>query len=176
MSDIYNKNKKNMPSLDVYDSFNKFIFSDDINSNNDVVDQYINGDKMKIVYDRVVSNDLEISSVINNLENTKIDDSKYILVKGDVSKTTKEFVENNPGFRISLLYIDLDLDEPCYNSLNNLWDRILPGGIIVFDEYEYHKFDESVGVDRFLKDNNKEYEIISTNWIAPTSYMIKKKF
>ena len=206
-NDIYNKNKKNMPSDAVYKAFNEFIFSNDIkvlgkmlyrykfydkvsnlpgdivelgvfkgsgvstfvkfieifhpNSNkkvigfdlfdskNDTIEKYKNGDKMKIVYDRVDDDDLSLKSVLNNLNNTNIDDSKYILVKGDVSKTTKEFVTENPGFRISLLYIDLDLDEPCYHSLNNLWDRILPGGIIVFDEYEYHKFDESVGVDRF---------------------------
>jgi len=49
-----------------------------------------------------------------------------------------------------ICHYDLDLNEPVYNSLKNLWDRILPGGYIIFDEYEYHKFDESNGVDSFL--------------------------
>ena len=88
--------------------------------------------------------------------------------------TTKEFVNDNPGFRISLLYVDLDLNEPVYESLKNLWDKILEGGYILFDEYEYHKFDESNGVDRFLKDFNLKYDVISTNWMGPTAYLIKK--
>ena len=77
-------------------------------------------------------------------------------------------------FRIGLLYIDLDLDEPVYESLKNLWDKILPGGYIIFDEYEYHKFDESNGVDRFLKELNIHYEVKSTKWMAPSAYLIKK--
>ena len=59
-------------------------------------------------------------------------------------------------------------------ELMNLWDNLLPGGYIIFDEYEYHKFDESNGVDRFLKEKKLEYTIKSTNWMAPTAFMIKK--
>jgi hypothetical protein len=64
-----------------------------------------------------------------------------------------------------MLYIDIDLKRPTYNGLKYLWDRILPGGIILFDEYEYHKFSESDGVEQFLNERN----IKSTNWMCPTS-------
>ena len=129
---------------------------------------------MKTVYNRVANDELSLDNVKNKLLNINNNDSKFILVEGDVCITTKKFVDENPGFRISLLYMDLDLNEPVYESLKNLWDRILPGGYIIFDEYEYHKFDESNGVDRFLKDFNVKYEVISTNWIAPSAYIIKK--
>lgn len=52
----------------------------------------------------------------------------------------------------------------------------LPGGVILFDEYEYHKFNESTGVEKFLKERNLDYTLKSTNWLAPTAYMIKKGF
>jgi hypothetical protein len=55
-----------------------------------------------------------------------------------------------------------------------LWDRILPGGIILFDEYEYHSFSESNGVDKFLKENNIKYNLKSTNFMCPTAYLIKE--
>ena len=129
---------------------------------------------MKIVYNKVINDDLSLDIVKNKLLNVNNDNSKFILVEGDVCITTEKFVIDNPGFRISLLYVDLDLNEPVYESLKYLWDRILPGGYIIFDEYEYHKFDESNGVDRFLKEFNIKYEIISTNWMAPTAYIIKK--
>lgn len=163
--------------LDIFEcnSNKKVIGFDLFDSLNTVVENYKNGDTMKVVYSKVNSEELSIEAIDNKLEKINVDKSKYILVKGDVCKTTKEFVVNNPGFRISLIYVDLDLGEPVYHSLMNLWDRLLPGGYIIFDEYEYHKFDESVGVDKFLKDKKIKYEIKSTHWIAPTSYMIKKE-
>jgi len=154
----------------------KVIGFDLFDSNNTVIDKYKNGDKMKQVYGKTDYSELELKSIKDRLENMNIDDSKYMLIEGDVTITTKKFVDENPGFRISLIYLDLDLNEPSYHSLMNLWDRVLPGGIVVFDEYEYHKFDESDGVDRFLHDKKLDYEIVSTNWFAPTSFLIKKNF
>jgi len=232
LKDICNNNIKNMPSQDLYDNFNNFIFNKDIkvlgkllhrfkyfeftkhlagdivelgvfkgsgmasfikfvdifcthsnkkvigfdifNSENEIMDNFENGDTMQHVYNKVSKDELSVRSIDEKLENINNDKSKYILVEGDVCKTTEKFVKENPGFRISLLYIDLDLNEPVYESLKHLWDRVLPGGYIVFDEYEYHKFDESNGVDRFLKDFNITYEVISTNFMAPSAYLIKK--
>jgi hypothetical protein len=133
-------------------------------------------DNMIVVYDRVGSDDLTLESVTERLDQTKISKDKYKLIKGDVQHSIPKFLDENKGFRISLLYIDVDLDRPTYHSLKNLWERILPGGIILFDEYEYHKFSESVGVERFLKEEGIDYDIKSTNWIAPTAFMIKKGF
>jgi len=230
--EICNHNKKNCPNQELYDSFNKFIFSEDIkvigkllhrfiffekikdlpgdivelgvfkgsgvatflkfleifktHSNNKVIgfdlfdpgnkviEQYKNGEKMKIVYNKSNEENLNFDSVKSKLLKINSDESKFILVKGDVCETTKIFVKENPGFRISMIYVDLDLEEPVYHSLKNLWERLLPGGYIIFDEYEYHKFDESNGVDKFLKEFKIEYEIKCTNFMAPTSYMIKK--
>lgn len=154
----------------------KVIGFDLFDANNDIVDKYKNGEQMQRVYNRVQNSELSLNTITEHLQGMKIDESKYILVQGDVAVTTKSFIQENPGFRIALLYLDLDLDEPCYHALNNMWERILPGGIVVFDEYEYHKFDESNGVDRFLREQKLDYEIISTNWFAPTAYLLKKRF
>ena len=139
-------------------------------------DSEIDKDNMIVVYDRVSSNDLTLESVTNRLNQTKISSDKFKLIKGDVQHSIPKFIEENIGFRISLLYIDVDLDRPTYFTLKYLWDRILPGGVILFDEYEYHKFSESAGVEKFLKEIGLEYDIKSTNWVAPTAFMIKKGF
>ncbi len=152
----------------------KIIGFDLFNSLNEVVSSYENGNTMQTVYSKVDSNELNLESVSNKLENINRDSSKFLLIEGDVCKTTKTFVTDNPGFRIALIYVDLDLNEPVYHSLMNLWDNLLPGGYIIFDEYEYHKFDESNGVDRFLKEKGIEYTLKSTNFMAPTAFMIKK--
>ena len=94
------------------------------------MNEFNNGSAMEVVYKRVPEMELSLETVRLKLTTVNPDTSKFILVKGDVCKTTKCFVDENPGFRISLLYIDLDLNEPVYHSLMHLWDRIIPGGIL----------------------------------------------
>jgi hypothetical protein len=165
MLEIYNNN-----------SIKKVIGFDIFNPKNasNILNSYDNVDKtnMNIVYSRVNESDRTLENVNNNLQKMGIKD-KYLLIEGDVASTLPKFIEENRGFRISLLYIDVDIEEPTYNSLKFLWDRIVPGGIIVFDEYEYHKFSESSGADKFFKEYNIKYKIYSTNYMAPTAYIIK---
>lgn len=118
--------------------------------------------------------DEEISKkgIANKLIYSGFSDDRFELVKGDIIKTSNDYLIGRPGFRISILYLDLDLDEPTYETLNNLWNNIVKGGIIVFDEYAYHSWSESNGVDRFLAENNIELKI--TNIKSPTAYIIKK--
>lgn len=97
---------------------------------------------------------------------------EFELIKGDVSFTTKQFSKENPGLKISLLYMDVDLEIPTYNTLINLWDNMTKGGIIVFDEYGYHKWSESKGADRFIKEY--DLEIKTLDYICPTAYIQKK--
>jgi len=236
--DICNNNVKNCPSDDIYESFNRFIFSQDIkligkllhrfhffeqtrhlagdivevgvfkgsgmatfvkflevfmpNSNKKVIgfdifdtgessfilktkDTEIDKNSMETVYSKVDGNELSLEAVESRLLN--ISDSvsnKIKLIKGDVQETLPKFLKDNPGFRASMIYIDVDIERPTYHALVNLWDRLLPGGIILFDEYEYHLFSESVGVDKFLKEKNLQYNVKTTDWFAPTAYLRKE--
>lgn len=99
------------------------------------------------------------------------DEHEYMLIEGNVIETTKKFAENNIGFKISLLYMDLDLEKPTYETLVNLWDNVSSGGIVVFDEYGYHKWSESIGVDKFLKEKN--LKIKNLNYMCPTAFLEK---
>jgi hypothetical protein len=156
---------------------NKKVIGFDIFQNekkDNLFESFQQGHLMTDVVKRVPQADLSKEAVAKNLEATKIDSSKYMLIEGDICHTVANFCKENPGFRCSLLYIDVDLSEPTYHALISLWDRIVPGGYILFDEYEYHKFDESNGVDRFLKEKKIEYSIESTNFLGPTAFMMKK--
>jgi hypothetical protein len=98
-------------------------------------------------------------------------DHEYELVSGDISKTVVEYADTRPGAKISLLYLDLDLEVPTYDALMSLWDRVSSGGIVVFDEYAYHNWSESIGVDKFFE--NKNIKIQSLNFFAPSAYVVK---
>jgi hypothetical protein len=167
--DIYtpNSNKK-VVGFDIFDTSE----ADTVLNKDSAADK----EAMEIVYNRVDNNELSLASVTKRLVGTGISSDKYQLVKGDVETSIVNFLNENPGFRISMLYIDVDLDRPTYFGLKYLWDRILPGGVILFDEYEYHKFTESNGVEKFFKEKGIDFGLKSTNWIAPTAFMYKKGF
>ena len=83
---------------------------------------------------------------------------KVELVKGDVSKTIPQYLEDNPHLIISLLFLDFDLYEPTKIALENLLSRVPKGGIVAFDEIN-NKFwpGETVAVfEKFGGFNNIE--------------------
>jgi hypothetical protein len=57
------------------------------------------------------------------------------LIKGDIQQTVPDYLKNNPGLRISLLHFDCDLYAPTITGLKHLVPHVVPGGVIVFDEY-----------------------------------------
>ena len=62
-----------------------------------------------------------------------------------------KFLLDNPGFRISFLNMDLDMKD-LHIALNLLYDRIIKGGVIVFDEYaEYDCSETNELIDLFLE-------------------------
>ena len=78
---------------------------------------------MDTVLSKVDNSELSLDYVQKRISGTGISDYKKVLIKGDVCETSKKFSSENPGFRISLLYIDVDLEEPTYHSLKNLWNQ-----------------------------------------------------
>ena len=97
--------------------------------------------------------------------------SDFELVQGDICKTSYEFAKKRPGFKISLLYLDLDLEKPTYETLSAFWPRVSKGGIVVFDEYGYHQWSESLGVDKFVEENNLTLKTLDFG--TPTAYIQK---
>ncbi len=103
--------------------------------------------------------------------NAGFDQNSYDLIKGDISQVAQEFVNQRPGFKISCLYLDLDLQYPTYHALNAFWDRVSIGGIVVFDEYAYHQWSEAQGADQFFAEKN--IQIQALHYPCPTAYVIK---
>jgi len=96
------------------------------------------------------------------------------LVKGDVAETVPRYVKDNPGLRISLLHLDLDLYEPTKVALEYLYPKVVPGGVVLLDEYGMAGFPgESAAFDEYFGDRRpvlKKFPFIST----PGGYFIKQ--
>jgi hypothetical protein len=130
-----------------------------------------NKELMENVLKRVTEDELSITKVRERLD--LVQNPNFLLFEGEAVATSKQYYETSPGARIKLLYMDLDVGEPTYNILKNLWSRVVPNGIVVFDEYGYHKWDESDGVDTFLKEIPGQFKVVNTNIISPTMYIVK---
>ena len=104
--------------------------------------------------------------------------NNFKLIEGDVLKTVPKFKKNNPGLKISLLNIDIDFIEPTLVCLNNFYDCVSKGGVILLDNYagrgssgKYLHGDTSA-IDKFFK--NKKISIQKFYFSARPSFIIKK--
>ena len=95
-------------------------------------------------------------------------------MKGDIIKTAKKYVNNNKGFKISLLNLDLDTYEGTKSALNAFYKKISKKGVIILDEYGKRGWGETDAVDEFLSEH-KELEIKTIEYSnQPTAYIVKK--
>ena len=96
------------------------------------------------------------------------------LVKGDACRTIPDYVQRNPGLRISLLHLDMDIYEPTMAALKYLYPLVVPGGIVLLDEYGMDGFPgESKAFDEYFGDKRpvlKKFPYIST----PGGYFTKQ--
>ena len=96
------------------------------------------------------------------------------LIKGDVCETLPRYLEEHRGIRISLLHLDVDIYKPTLAILRAAFDLVVPGGLVVFDEYAYEGFGESDAVDEFLKERSLRDRLrlrIVEGTHTPTAYL-----
>lgn len=82
------------------------------------------------------------------------------LVKGNVFDTLPNYLVENPETRIAFLHLDMDVKEPTVFALNELYARVVPGGLIVFDDYNAVK-GATEAVDEFIAQKRLRIEKLS---------------
>lgn len=97
--------------------------------------------------------------------------ANFELVKGDLMQTLPAYMERNPSLQISMLHIDVDIYEPTLVILESLWDRIVPGGILMLDDYSLIE-GETLAVDEFFADK-KGIVIHPSKYHPSPNYIIK---
>lgn len=88
----------------------------------------------------------------------------FELIKGNIFDTLPSYLANNPETRIALLHLDMDVKEPTDFALDLLYEKIVPGGIVVFDDYnsvvgETNSVDEFVGKHRLKLEKLPFYNV-----------------
>lgn len=111
---------------------------------------------------------IEFSELNQLLTEQKINDNVQ-LIQGDILITLPEYLKNNPHLKISLLHIDLDIYEPTDLALKLLFDRVVKGGIIIFDDYG-----DFAGANKAIDDFfMHKIEIKKLSYSHNISYLIK---
>lgn len=95
------------------------------------------------------------------------------LVKGDIRQALPAYLEKHGELKLSLLHIDTDVYEPCKTGLELLYDRVVKGGLIVFDDYGCVE-GETRAVDEFFFGKGVELHKFSFSHTKPC-YMIKQQ-
>ena len=73
--------------------------------------------------------DDEVASILNlkGFDN-------FELIKGNIFDTLPIYLEKHPETRLAFLHLDMDVKEPTDFALEHLYERVVPGGLIVFDD------------------------------------------
>jgi len=113
-----------------------------------------------------------ISSDVLIVKGDRILPGRVVLVDGDIAETAPSYVNASPGFKISLLHLDLDAAAPTLAALEAFWPRLSRGGVVIFDEYAIDKWSESQAVDAFFADKDVEIKTLPYGR-TPTAYVVK---
>ncbi len=62
------------------------------------------------------------------------------LVEGDIMDSVPRYVADHPGTCIRMLNLDCDLYEPTLVGLQHLYPLVVPGGVILLDEFAFNEF------------------------------------
>jgi len=97
------------------------------------------------------------------------------LVIGNIAETLPAWIAENPEVRFCLINIDVDIYEPTSAILNNCWDRLVPGGVLILDEYATSKWPgETRAWDEFAAKQKVSLPVKKFPWAnAPGGYVVK---
>ena len=115
---------------------------------------------------------------LNELHNANnvVAKQRGILVKGRIQDTLDEFLTHTrPGTRISLLHIDVDLYEPVMFALDKLYPLVVPGGVVIGDEYSQVPWaGESKAFDDYARKNGHVFKWQKIPWSRdPSGFFVK---
>lgn len=96
---------------------------------------------------------------------------KFELVKGDATKTVKEYLAEHPETIIALAYFDFDIYEPTKEVLNVIKPHLTKGSVLGFDELCMKEFPgETIALKEVLGISN--YSIKRVPYNPTTSYLV----
>jgi hypothetical protein len=80
--------------------------------------------------------------------------------QGLIEHTLPDVLNANPALSFSFVFCDVDLYAPTRTLLDHIHPRLVPGGVVVFDEWNHEEFPgEGVAVNEFLQTCGHAYSL-----------------
>ena len=111
-----------------------------------------------------------LEKVKHRLNKTGYDQNKLHYIVGDVMETLKD--KNNIPDKIAILRLDTDWYESSKFELEQMYDNVVIGGVIIFDDY-YLWNGQRKATDDFFESINIKYDFVNIN-NNKTAAIIKK--
>ena len=93
----------------------------------------------------------------------------YELVRGDINTTLPAWLQSHPEQRFSLIHIDVDVYEPSMTVLKNAYEKLVPGGILMLDDWGTVE-GETKAIEEFFDGN---FQIQKPRFYHIPSYIVK---
>lgn len=98
-----------------------------------------------------------------------------VIHKGLIQDTLHTLLAKDKGISFSFVYCDTDLFEPTDLILRMLHDRLAKGGVFVFDEWNYEKWQgETIAANKFMADFSDYYEMEHITDTRQPSMLLRK--
>ncbi len=85
-------------------------------------------------YDKYLENLLVVHEQNNIIGHSN---GNHRVVRGDVTKTSKQYFEDHPESIVAMAYFDMGLYNPTKAALESLKKHLIPGSVILLDEYNW---------------------------------------
>jgi|TARA_R110000787_G_scaffold283522_1_gene396446 hypothetical protein len=146
---------KGFPSTTQHDPRDLPTYFKTLRSQNQITEDHFKKSKLRTENFQNVSHlentyFLDTQEVFNNCSKFK----NISLLQGTFDSILPNFKE-----KISILHLDGDLYKSYLTCLENLYDNVIDGGVVIFDEYYSHKYPGArVAVNEFFLDKNGHFE------------------
>ena len=102
--------------------------------------------------------------------------TRGMIYKTRIQDLGTRLAQDRPGMRIALLHLDMDLYEPTLEALRMFWDLVLPGGLVVFDEFALPPWEgETKAWEDFAAERQLSYVIEKIpGTLNPNGFLVKR--
>ncbi len=137
--DVFGKQKRKVIGFDIFGTFPETAFESDKSHRKDFIDD-------------AGAESIGKEQLLEICERKGLK-TEVLLVGGDVVQTVPAYVQEHPDQKIALLNLDTDIYEPAVTILEHLYPLIVPGGVLISDDYRVFP-GETKAIDDFFRGKN----------------------
>jgi predicted O-methyltransferase YrrM len=98
---------------------------------------------------------------------------RYVLLHQlDVRSELKEFFQRHPHLQFRLVFLDAGSYDIVAASIREFWPRLTPGGVMIFDQFNYEVAPGETRAVKELLPSDKVIRTFPNGWM-PTAYVVK---